>query len=445
MYHGKGGKSISSGGYGCVFYPALKCQGRSSGTIDSKGISKLMYSRYAEKELSTIEYFRKRLKGIRHYSDYFLLDNFSVCKPDVLTRSDLQNFGEKCRTFRKKNITSENINTKLSDMSILNMPYGGVALDSYLQDNFTYEKLHDIHVKMLDLLHNGILPMNRRGIYHSDIKDSNILYDEESGKLRLIDWGLSVSYEKSSGEIPDNWRDRPLQYNVPFSVILLTSHVKYEGDESPQIYASNYLNEWMNKRGAGHYNYINDVMYMLMDHELENMSHEEKLRIIEFEYTRNKIVDYISYTLNDYSTKEGFNVIKYINEVYIHNLDIVGFLSIYISVIEVMYMKYNELSNNELKLYESIRNIIFTYMFNYGNHRIDITKLDNDLRELGGIIKRCCKIKSSNLFKEVSKSSIKSAKQSRRLRNVYIMSGTRRSKGTKGSLKRRSTRSKKSK
>ena len=65
--------------------------------------------------------------------------------------------------------------------------------------------------------------MNKR--YHSDIKDSNILIDNSgtSLKARLIDWGLSVEYISGSHEkFPKNWRNRPLQFNVPFSVIIFT-------------------------------------------------------------------------------------------------------------------------------------------------------------------------------------------------------------------------------
>ena len=43
-----GGKTIASGGFGCVFSPSLRCEG--STTRSSHKISKLMYEKYAKDE-----------------------------------------------------------------------------------------------------------------------------------------------------------------------------------------------------------------------------------------------------------------------------------------------------------------------------------------------------------------------------------------------------------
>lgn len=90
---------------------------------------------------------------------------------------------------------------------------------------------------LVELLTMGILPMNGKNIYHSDIKDSNVLIDvkneqneqneklrlEQNEKLRLIDWGLSTEYIPfEDNPFPRVWRNRPLQFNLPFSNILFT-------------------------------------------------------------------------------------------------------------------------------------------------------------------------------------------------------------------------------
>ena len=49
-YRNKGGKVIASGGYGCVFDPALKCEGSSK--RDSNKISKLILNYIYEFELN---------------------------------------------------------------------------------------------------------------------------------------------------------------------------------------------------------------------------------------------------------------------------------------------------------------------------------------------------------------------------------------------------------
>jgi serine/threonine protein kinase len=56
--------------------------------------------------------------------------------------------------------------------------------------------MRNINNSLMELLVNGIVPMNNRNIYHCDIKDSNVLLDDSSNELksRLIDWGLSTEY-----------------------------------------------------------------------------------------------------------------------------------------------------------------------------------------------------------------------------------------------------------
>ena len=49
----RGGKVIASGGFGCVFSPALKCQGATK--REKNKISKLMTERHAQQEYKEID------------------------------------------------------------------------------------------------------------------------------------------------------------------------------------------------------------------------------------------------------------------------------------------------------------------------------------------------------------------------------------------------------
>jgi hypothetical protein len=83
----KGGKVIASGGFGCIFEPALKCvNGPSTGEL-----TKLMTKKHAEDEYNQIQDFKKILENIPNYSEYFLIDGFSICQPKQLTNNDLKN------------------------------------------------------------------------------------------------------------------------------------------------------------------------------------------------------------------------------------------------------------------------------------------------------------------------------------------------------------------
>ena len=61
MFYSRGGKPINSGGYGCVFKPALKCQGDQK---RNDGISKLMTQEHAESEYQIIMRFADKIRQI---------------------------------------------------------------------------------------------------------------------------------------------------------------------------------------------------------------------------------------------------------------------------------------------------------------------------------------------------------------------------------------------
>ena len=67
----KGGKVIASGGYGCVFDPALKCEGASK--REANKISKLMTEDHATSEYEEINKIKDQLDSIPNYQDYFLI------------------------------------------------------------------------------------------------------------------------------------------------------------------------------------------------------------------------------------------------------------------------------------------------------------------------------------------------------------------------------------
>ena len=284
----EGGKVLASGGFGCVFTPALKCIGKNK--RDKNKISKLMTNKHAKEEYDKIKYISVKLNKVPNYNDYFLIDDFTLCKPDKLTKDDLKNYNE-CGALKKENITVKNINSSLDKLLAINMPYGGNTVEHFIINNKNYDKLIELNNKLLELLDNGILKMNKKHIYHSDIKASNILIlanTNNDTKTRLIDWSLTVEYIPfKNHEFPGNWKNRPLQFNVPFSIILFTdlfvdSYSKFLHKKENKVllskpeskreilflFVKNYLYLWMKERGHGHYKYINKIMYMLFKYDV---------------------------------------------------------------------------------------------------------------------------------------------------------------------------------
>ena len=393
-----GGKVIASGGFGCVFNPALKCHDASK--RESNKISKLMTDKHATQEYQEINSIKETLDSIPNYKDYFLLYDVTLCRPSKLTASDLTAFGEKCTALPKDNITKANINNKLEEVMSLNLPNGGLPVDDYLYKDGSFNKMYKVHTHLVELLKNGIIPMNNKNIYHSDIKDSNVLIDE-SGKARLIDWGLTVEYKSDpSSQFPKNWRNRPLQFNVPFSVVIFTdsfyekysSYLKDGGkvdEEHLRPFVIDYLNYWMKERGSGHYKFINEIMYMLYSNIFTSISEKSRPLMVETEITIPMITNYIVDVLLHYTKfKENgsLNLREYLNNVYIKIVDIWGFINVYYPMLELLYNNYFSLKEDELKIFKKFEFIFNEYMYNPRHESIDMESLLNDLKQLGKLI-----------------------------------------------------------
>ena len=396
----KGGKVIASGGYGCVFNPALKCEGSTKREKDK--ISKLMTERHASEEYEEINRIKDKLDSVPNYTDYFLLYDATLCRPAKLTATDLAEFNDKCTALPKDNITKTNINTKLDQVMTLNMPNGGLPVDDYIYTNGSFQKIYAVHTKLVSLLKHGILPMNKRDIYHCDIKDSNVLVDDSGSELktRLIDWGLTVEYNPSDDKFPKNWRNRPLQFNVPFSVIIFSDsfyekYSKYlkDGGEVKKVslkpFVIDYLNFWMNERGAGHYKFINEIMFKLYSNDFSSVSEKSKPAFIETQITMPTIVDYIVDVLVHYTKfKENgdLNLREYLNEVFIKIVDIYGFINVYYPLLELLHNNYFSLNTEKLELYNHLSYIFKMYLYTPTHKPYNVNELFNDLKELGNLM-----------------------------------------------------------
>ena len=119
----KGGKVIASGGFGCIFKPALHCineheqsDNDSINISNHNKISKLMSAKHAKDEYQQIQQFKSILHVIPNYEHYFLLNNITLCKPKPLTNEDLIRYDKKCKALTKKNIKSNNVNQSLEEL-----------------------------------------------------------------------------------------------------------------------------------------------------------------------------------------------------------------------------------------------------------------------------------------------------------------------------------------
>jgi serine/threonine protein kinase len=220
-----GGEALASGGFGCIFKPALKCKNNKDRT---SGVSKMSIEQHGKQEMEEIVKIREKLTKIKNYSKHYLLD-VELCKPDKLTKDDMVNFDEKCFALTKYNINEKNVNNKLAGLTVLNMPNAGVDLKDWLvvDGKITREKMFLLNDMVIKLLKNAVRPMNESGVIHNDLKDRNIMVDK-TGDARIIDWGLAGVVK--NGMVPKEIINRPLQFNTPFSSMIISEEFKLNYD-----------------------------------------------------------------------------------------------------------------------------------------------------------------------------------------------------------------------
>jgi serine/threonine protein kinase len=172
-----GGDKISEGGYGCVYHPALKCDGTEM--KNRKYISKLQIDDYAgNNEIHISNLIRK----IPLYKDFFVpIQSFCKLNKTEMSAGMIQ----KCKPLKNK---------KGKDVLLMKMDYiKGDTLYNYLASIQSPKQLiHEI-IHTYNYLTQSISLLLKHGIVHYDLKSPNIMYSSTYNTPYIIDFGLSIS------------------------------------------------------------------------------------------------------------------------------------------------------------------------------------------------------------------------------------------------------------
>lgn len=214
------GGFFAAGKFGCAAKPGFECYYPRNDV--RPGISKLMTAEEAYHEMEEIKKFKERVASIPQHENYFLLTKTDICNTPIMYPSDLNNIKvcESVKFHDRKNrgdfgvipegppISKDYIelsNVGLVDkydklrfkpkpwyrFASIQMPDGGTNVKEYLKTITTKEELSKLNVAIVELITNGIFPMNRNpvNIIHNDVKLDNLVFDGTN--VRLIDWGLA--------------------------------------------------------------------------------------------------------------------------------------------------------------------------------------------------------------------------------------------------------------
>ena len=380
MRYKYGGQVIGSGGFGCVFSPAIKCN---DSTTRSSGISKLLFNKDANVEWKEISNVKKIIEKIPNSQNYFLLTDMTMCQPDILDQNDMEGISN-CSSLNRNKINRDNINNNLNLFKIINMPDGGKDINYMFSESTV--SFNVVNTSLINLLNNGVVPMNALKLMHNDLKGENILYKDELSKV--IDWGLASKIR--GNEIPSIIKSRVIQFNIPLSNILFTNQFnkmyprilnRYNEYELKYDYsAAVWLNTWNRINGDGHSKYINriigDIIYSIYNKNINIDSLSSDM----FEKHVGPILE--KYTIFLDFDKPFFDSKKYFNEIYKHNCDIWGFIMSYSTLLHSNYF-FNKNNDTNLTIIQKkrIAELILKYCYNpyYAVNQINVNFITQDL------------------------------------------------------------------
>jgi len=187
---------------------------------------------------------------------------------------------------------------------------------------------------------------------------------------------------------------------MPFSVIILNSEFKNEYEDfltsklktTDEIYYSDVrafvLQHFvhMNKEyKTGHVRYINKIMRILFNENIEPLYKKIKDDIVTAEYTYYYIVEYISKIVYKYTDIENkkLKIQDYFKDVFLKSIDIWGFVFCYFPILNIMsYTKRDKLSKIDIKISEKIKHVIIHYLYENPLEPINPIDIKRELSEL---------------------------------------------------------------
>ena len=199
-------KLLSQGGFGCVYFPSIDCNGKS--THNKKIVTKLQRHNFNS---DNEEEIGKILMKIPDYMSFFLPVT-QVCDIDL-------------RKIDKKLVAQcEIVGDADQDYVLMSIPYvPNKPFFSILSDTAgTKKKVMLTLTDTFTYLNQAVKHMLSKQVVHFDLKGDNILYNTNTNDPQVIDFGISIPMAKVNDK---NMREYFYVYAPEYYVWPLEVHV----------------------------------------------------------------------------------------------------------------------------------------------------------------------------------------------------------------------------
>lgn len=225
-----GGAAIAEGGYGCVFSPAIGCHEFPVYAGNRMYVSKLMRNEDADIEMHESKKVTNIVSRAGLPEKYFgVPEKKCAYLPGSIGRDETAEFTDPVSGIvkpSKKCMAIYRAVLEPGGFSLLQSRYGGPDMYS-LWDGVALGKVDmsviaRVTAAMLKMLVTAIVPMNKAGLWHCDLKSENVLSRRDGSDVMMIDWGLMRTH-KTKQNYP--WT---LQWNNPLASLFIGG-LKREG------------------------------------------------------------------------------------------------------------------------------------------------------------------------------------------------------------------------
>mgnify|MGYP002628294813 CR=1 FL=1 len=178
---------FSSGAYGCVHYPRIKCNGTQKKINDGKRKDGLVSKLVIYDSKSKNEYLLgKKLKPTDILKNNPIVVVERKCDIKTNAAKNIMNKYKKC-----KRVLDRKRDKKYKHVLFFSKYYKSITAKDYIYENFSIKKM--VKYFYFCIYISNIL--KSFGVVHNDMHMNNVLYDEKKGNFHLIDFGLAIDLD----------------------------------------------------------------------------------------------------------------------------------------------------------------------------------------------------------------------------------------------------------